>query len=67
VTFFYFMSALGPGRTPAELSGTVIPVPTATREGIYREVRQALRDKIGCTDAELIVTSFTLEPNTLGA
>lgn len=66
-THFYFMAAIGPGRGAVEMSGTVTRTPTATKHGIYMEVRENVCAEIGCAPAELTVTAFSLEPNEIGA
>ena len=65
-THFYFIAAFGPGRRPAEMSGSVTPSPIATRQGIYQELRNKLCAEIGCDPVDLTVTSFAFEPNAIG-
>jgi len=64
--YFYFMSAIGPGRAPTELAGIVTLTPDATRIGVYGELRERAAAGFGCRPEALVVTAFTLEPNKIG-
>lgn len=62
--YFYLLTATRPnGAGHAEAAGVVGVGPGTTRLAVYQKVRADLCAKVG---SDLTVTSFTLEPNTLG-